>query len=556
MSHSPKPNFWKDNRFLVILLLIIFAIKLPFVFHGRWDAKFFVPYMTDETVVLGPMYSYIVSGNLDLAGLGRYYIPYLFNLLFPYFYFLFKILHLFTDKINPITVYEIIYYHSRIFVLICATMGAFFYVKLFKDIIRSRFYQAILLIFISLNSLFFLYSLYIKTDLIVWAFGAISMYYGFVFWKERTHTSYIKFYILSLLPVCFNYYGYIYFLNFILVSFIARPTPFIKNQTKLILIFVLSPLFWVTMNFEIILNLRLFVANLKQYLFAFLISSATKGLSGNPFLEGISEYSSFQFYLDYLKYHLAPPLFIFLAMSIFFCKCRNTYYRIIGSVFVIFFIHISLCTLRTDRLFLPIFIFAIFLVVYFFYFCHELIKKTKFKWLVLTLTIIFTVSVLGETIKLARSLHGEDTRYSLYKYFQKNLPEKSKIFFLHLTIAGAYSTAQRIGVENWKDFDLKIVPLPEKEKAVESLSLIKGYFVLSAIDLDILKDGKETKYYSEQYKALEELLARSSLVTCIDKINYAGQPFGPTWMIPNSLYGIHNPPLFVYKTVDYDVFKR
>jgi len=301
----------------------------------------------------------------------------------------------------------------------------------------------------------------------------------------------------------------------------------------------LSPLLWMAVNFEEILNL----SHLKQFLFGFLIPSGIKGV---PFLEGGNGYSSFQYYLDYLKYHLALPVFILLAMAIFFLKNRGTYYRIIGSIFVIFFIQISFSTYRTDRLFLPVFIFAIFLMVYFFYFCYGAIKKDKLKRLVSIALIIFAFSVLKETVILGKSLVGKDTRYTLYKYLQKKLPRESKIFFLHLTIKGAYSTAQRLGIENWREYKIRVVYLSGKKKLSEPLSLIKGYFVLSAVDFNILRE-----YYPEQYKALEKLLARSSQVTYMDKINYTRQPFGPTWMIPNSLYGIHNPPLFVYKTNNY-----
>jgi len=555
-ARSAYCSTFQADIYLKILLLVICAIKIPFIFHGKWDEEFFVPFMTDETVFLSPIYSYVTTGNFNLDGLCAAYPPFLFNILFPFFYLLFKILFLLTDEMRSVSIYEIIYYNSRMLVLLCATIGSLFYVKVFKDMIRSTFYQAVLLILINLNSLFFLYSGYLKTDELVWAFGAISIYFGLLFWKEPSRGNYIKFYLLSILPVCINYNGYIYFLNFIVVSFIVKSQPFIRNRVKLFLIFILAPLLWLVVNFELISRLSDVCGMLFRSLSDF-STQITKGrnVPEMPFLEGANGYSSFHYYLDYLRYHLISPIVIFCALLIFFLKNPNSYYRIVGAIFAIFFIHISFITFRTDRLFLPVFIFAILLIVYFFYFCHVIVSRTKLRWLIVAVTIVFTIFVLGETITLVKSWAGKDTRHHLYKYISKSLPTLSDIFFIHLTIAGAHSTAQRLNIDsrkefNTKEFNIKVIYLDEKEKAVDSLSALKGYFVLSSVDLDILKDNKETRYYSEQYKALQEVLKRSMRVTYIDRINYAGQPFGPTSMIPNSLYGIHNPPFFVYRTDD------
>ena len=46
------------------------------------------------------------------------------------------------------------------------------------------------------------------------------------------------------------------------------------------------------------------------------------------------------------------------------------------------------------------------------------------------------------------------------------------------------------------------------------------------------------------------------MIKIIDKINYFDEPFGPSWHIPNSLYGIHNPPLKVYITKEIENTKN
>ena len=252
----------KDEKTIIKIFIIIIAlVKLPFIFHGKWDNSFFVPYMTDETVILSPIYSYFTSGEIDIVNVGKYYPPFLFNLLFLYFYVIFKIIILFNSKIDPISAFEVIYYNSRFFVLLVSIIGSYYYVKLFKDIIRNRFFQIILLFLINLSSLFFIYSMWCKTDLVVWGLGIISMYYGLQYWNERSLINFRKFFIFSILPFCINYYGYIYFLNFIVVSIFCKSETQVNKRNHLKYILFISPLIFFILNFELIYIFRDRVSN-------------------------------------------------------------------------------------------------------------------------------------------------------------------------------------------------------------------------------------------------------------------------------------------------------
>jgi len=532
----------KSNNLLLVLILIIFAIKLPFIFHGKWDKDFFLPYMTDENCYSSPIHSLIASGKVNINDWMSHcaYPPFFLHLLLPYFVGLFKILLFFNVKLDLLTVYEIIYYNCRFFVLIIATIGSYFFVKLFDELIKSKFFQSLLLILINLSPLFFLYSTFIKADEIVWALGIISLYYGLIFWREKNLSNYKKFYVTSILPLLFAYNGYLYFLNFIFVSlFVIKKDLFYHKILFIFLGFICTPLIWIFANFEMFT---------KGGVLGFL--NSMRGMYGrlnsSPFMIGANGVSSFNFYTELIKANIANPIIILIALGLFIFKTKYTYFKIVTVVFGIFFTHLSLSAYRTDRIFLPIYIFFLFLVIYLLYFLYEKLRGNILKSFVIFLTILFTYSILSKTSLLANALASKDTRQAIFEYIYKHILRRSEISFIHLTTAGATSVSQRL-VTTGKEYKIKVIYIDEKEKANDLLSNLTGYFILSAIDYDILDDFKETSYYSEQYGALKELLERSEQVEYFDKINYQQKPFGP-FSVSSSLYGIHNPPLYLYRT--------
>ena len=528
---------------IIILLIAIFFIKLPFIFHGKWDSNFFVPYMTDETCYSGPIYSFIASGKIDSNGLfGCHYPPFLLNLLLPYFWALFKVLPIFFGKLSPTAIYEVIYYNSRFFVLILATIGSYFWVKLFKEEIKSKLFQIVLLLLVNLNVLFFLYSTFIKADEIMWALGIISLYCGLIFWRERSPSNYKKFFLMSILPLLVNYHGYIYFLNFILVSLIViRKEPSFNKKLFLFLSFICAPLIWAIANFE------MFAKNGISG-FLMILEETKKALASVPILIGANGYSSFNFYMDFTERNLTFPIIILAAFILFFFKTKSSYLKIVASIFAIFFVHLSLTAYRTDRAFLPVYTFFIFLLINLFHFFHEKFHKQIPRCLIAILTAFFAMWILGKTIILGVTLTTKDTRQNLYEYVQKNIPRRSEISFIHFTIAGAFSVSQKLSESN-KEFKQTMIYIDETKKAVEQLSNLKGYFILSVVDYDILEDFKETKYYSEQYLALKKLIDRSDQIAHFDKYKYWYKFFGPAKLL-DSFYGIHNPPLYLYRTKD------
>lgn len=534
----------KKDYLILIILVAIFFIKLPFIFHGSWDKTFFVPYMTDETCYSTTIYSFVISGKFEFNSwyLNCAYPPFILNLLLPYFWVLFKVLSIFWGKLNPTAIYEIIYYNSRFFVLILATIGSYFWVKLFKEEIKSKFFQIVLLLLVNLNALFFLYSTFIKADEIMWALGAISLYRGLLFWKERTSSNYKMFFATSVLPLLFGYTGYLYFLNFILVSLIViRKEHSFNKSLFFFLSFICAPLIWAIANFEIF-------ATSGIYGLLAVMKEIKSGLASLPILIGANGESSFNFYMDFTKRNLIFPIIILIAFILFIYKTKSTYLKIVACIFTIFFINLSLTAYRTDRAFLPIYTFFIFLLLNLLYFFYEKFNSRILKYLIVILTTFFAMWILGKTIILGATLTTKDTRQNLYEYVQKNIPRRSEISFIHFTIAGAFSVSQKLSEGN-KEFKETMIYIDKAEETVKQLSDLKGYFILSVVDYDILKDFKETKYYSEQYKALGELIERSDRIAYFDKNMYWFKFFGST-KSTDSLYVIHNPPLYLYRTKD------
>lgn len=527
------------------LLLAIFVLKLPYIFHGNWENKFFVTYMTDEVIFLSPIISYVLSGTLSLNKFLIFgYPPFLFNILYGFFHILFGILKVLNLQLSEIRIIEIIYYQSRLLVLIITVIGSYFYLKVFRELILSRFFQAVLLILINFNGLFFLYSTYLKTDDLVWALGAIAIYQGLVFWKNRTYSNYYKFGLLSLVPSLINYYGYIYLLFFALISIASSSLKknkenLVSIKSKFIFTFVPLPILWLLANFELIPK----IGEVAQYFFKF---ATSKNELFVPFFENIINYPSYLFYLDYLKFFLSPIALIIIGLLLF-VKKSNPFFRLLALSIVLFAMQLSIASYRTDRLFIPIYLFAIFLVVYLLSQVYSFFGKSKLRFIVALITLALVGPILVRTLILAKTLQGDDTRLTLYRYIQHEVPNKASITFLHNSIFGAYATSDYLKMNNSKMFDINVIDLTVGREN-ERLEEINGYFVVSAFDLDILRKFGSSPYYGKSLQETESLIARSKEVGFIDKINYHSEPFGPIDLFPNSLYGIQNPSLYLYKT--------
>lgn len=542
--HTNKILNFLKRKCLFILLIITFFIKLPFIFHGTWDNLFFTPYMTDETVYLSPIINYLSNGGkVELEGLlHSSYPPFIFNILFPFFKFLFAIFNFLNLKFNSIQTYQIVYYLSRLFVLSISTLGVYFYVKTFSEILKSKFFKVILLFIISFCPLIFFHSIYLKTDNLVWGVGAISFYLGLLFYKKPTISNYLMFFISALIPSAINYYGAIYFLHFGIISLLTFKNNFLKPIYKIILIIFVVPLIWLLLNFQLIFNTSILSFEISRY-----TTSISQKTSQVSILENLNNYSAFNFYIDYLNGYLISSVLILFAAIFFLIHVKKTYFRSIFFTLAIFFVHISIASYRTDRLFLPIFVFSLLLVIYSFDFLY--LKANRIgKPFMLLLSIIFALYLIRPIIKFAQHIPGKDTRQLAYEYIQKNLPARSKIYFPHSTIASAFNTAQRLSLENRPLFDVKIIDLGSTNPNIKELENLKGYFVISLEDYYVLEFNKNTDLYKNQYQALEQLISRSQEITTIDKINYSKDPFGPRKLFPNSLYGIHNPTLIIYKT--------
>jgi len=208
-----------------------------------------------------------------------------------------------------------------------------------------------------------------------------------------------------------------------------------------------------------------------------------------------------------------------------------------------------LSSYRTDRVLLPVYLFSIFLLINFLYLFYKRAHRQILKRSVIALAIILILLVVGKTSIFASTLIiTKDTRQDLYEYIEKNLPRRSKVFSVHLTIAGGFSVLQKLS-KSAKEFKGTVIYVNDKDRAVEALSTLEGYFILSAIDYDILDNFKETKYYSNQWKALEKLIERSDKIAYFEKIGYRLRLFGPL-KSSGSFYGIYNPPLSLYRTKD------
>lgn len=536
-------KFLKRN-YLFLLAVITFFIKLPFIFHGTWDNIFFTPYMTDETVYLSPIINNLSKGaDLELEGLlHSSYPPFIFNLLFPYFKALFIIFNFLSLKLNLIQINQIVYYNSRLFVLIITTLGTYFYVKTFSEILKSKLYKVFLLFVISFSPLIFFHSIYLKTDNLVWGIGAISLYLGLNFYKKPTLSKYLYFFFSALLPSIINYYGAIYFLHFAFITILTFKNNFLKSIYKIGFIIFIAPLFWLLLNFQLIFNANILSFEISRY-----TTSISEKTSKVSILENLNNYSAFNFYLDYLNGYLVS-YFLALFVAVFFLiKIKNNYFRSLFFTLTIFFVQISVASYRTDRLLLPIFVFLLSLVIFLFDFLY--FKSKKALRLVLPfVSIIFVLYIIGPTIKFAQYIPNKDTRQLAYEYIQQNLPIGSNIYIPHLTIASAFNTGQRLSLENHPLFDIKIIDLSHYDSSAKGLDNIKGYFILSLEDYNVIQLNKNTDLYKNQYQSLEKLISRSQEIVRIDRINYFKNPFGPRNLFPNSLYGIHNPSLIIYKT--------
>ncbi len=528
------------------LFFVIFILKLPFIFHGNWENNFFVTYMTDEVVFLSPIISHVHSGSLSLNEFLIFgYPPFLFNVLYGLYSLLFGILKIMSIQLSEIRTLEIIYYGGRLLVLTATVTGSYFFLKVFRELIPSRFYQGLLIILINFNGLFFLYSTYLKTDNLVWAMGAIAIYQGLVFWKNRNRVNYYKFGLFSLIPSLINYYGYIYILFFALISIVSS-TPKNKEisipiKSKLIFTLVILPILWLLANFEL-------APKIIEVVYYFIKFATSKNELFVPFFENINNYPSYIFYFDYLKFFLTPILLIFIGLLLFMKK-TNLYFKLLCLTMVLFFLQLSTASYRTDRLFIPIYIFAILLVVYLLSQIYNFLLKSKLRFVVALISLALAGPILARTLLLAKTLQGEDTRLTLYKYIQQEVPEKASLTFLHNSIFGAYATSDYLKRNNSKMFDIRVIDLTVGREN-ERLKEIGGYFIVSAFDLDILRKFGNTPYYGRSFQETTDLIARSKEVSFVDKINYHSEPFGPIDLFPNSLYGIQNPPLLIYKTND------
>lgn len=530
----------KNNRLLIIILIIIFLVKLPFIFHGRWNKDLLIPYMTDETLYANPLFSLALSDKVDLNGLVLSYLPAFYNLLAPVIILSVTIFSVFNQNVSLAQVQQMVIFVSRILVLIISVIGSYFWIKLLQNIIKSRFYQIILLLLINFNILFFLYSELIKTDVVVWAFGSASLYFGYRYWQKTSLKNYILFFLTSVLPVMFAYYGYIYYLTFLIVSlltFFRKGAVEKKLWIFFLSTFILTPLVWGMVNFQIFTELGW------QSITRRLIVEVTRqGLAKIPILEGANNYPSILFYHDYLAGNAKIlPFLVIVSLILYLYTCRNNYFRLVACVFLLFFGHLSISAYRTDRVFLPSFLFSLTLIVYLFYYLSTRFQKQTVKIIVAILVLVLSGNIIGRTVIMATTMTTVDTRHELYNYINTDIPRRSSIAFLHLTTGGAIATAQQLA-GNIREYTIKAINLDDNEKASEELISWQGYFVLSAIDYDILDNFQNTVYYSQQYQAVKQLIAKSVEVVVFDKYDYYSEPFGirnPA----NSSYGIHNPPL-------------
>lgn len=533
------------KRFLLVLLIAIFIFKLPLIFHGNWENKVFVPYMTDEVVILSTITTFFTKGVFTLSKFLTFgYPPFLFNILFGYFFLVFRGLKYLQITLPDIEMIKIIYYQGRLIVLLASLIGSYYYTKIFREYISSRFYLALLLILINLNGLFFLYSTYMKTDVLIWGMGGIALYSGLIYWKNRNFYNYIKFGLLSLVPLLINYYGYWYLIFFILVSVVASirnkdRADKVRIRSKLFFTTIILPAIWLLGNFELVPK----IIEVARY---FLKFATNKDELFVPFLENINNYPSYRYYFDYLRHFLSPLLLVLVGAILFFKK-SGTFLRLLAASIAIFALQISIISYRTDRLFLPVYIFAMVLVTYLFSQVYTFFSKSKVRIIVIGLTLILMGPVLIKSLFLFKTLPGEDTRLILYKYIQNELPSGSSITVLHNSIFGAHATGQYLQTNNQKLYRLETLDLTiDNEK--ERVPNVRGYFIVSSFDLDILKKYADTPYYGKSFKVVNDLINRSKKIILVDKINYEKEPFGPVDLLPNSLYGIQNPPLYVYVT--------
>jgi len=529
---------------ITISLLILFLFKIPFLFHGTWDNKFFTPYMTDANVIMSPIFSYLTAGTLNLGESLKAYPPLTFNLLFFPFYLLSKTIPTLFSAGDPIKTYQIIYYTSRIFVAFITTLGIYFYIKTFSELIKSKAYQWLLAFFVSLTPLIFIYSLYVKTDNLVWATGAITLFTGLKFHRQQTKKNFFVFLFFSILPMAINYYGVLYFLIFVLVNLTTLKSNFMPIYQRILLIIFATPLVWFTLNFELLFNFSIILNKLPYYT----ISLAQNNMR-IPYLEGANGYSAFSYYLQYLNTYLAPPILILVATTLFLLKTKGSYFKTISFGFLLFFAYMSIAGYRTDRLFLPIFIFFGTTLIYSLYFIYSKIDK-KLKAPILLLSLAFVVYHLWPTINFARFLPGKDTRQLAYDYIRQNIPVRSQIHVPYLTIASAFNIGQRLSLDEDSWFKVFIYNLDHDQFDPQALNSLQGYFILSTDDYNVLKQNSNTDLYNDQYRLLNTLIGRSEVVTVIDKVGYSNNPLKDSSLYPNSLYGIHNPALTIYKTND------
>lgn len=552
--------FW-ENAFLKWTLFAIFLVKLPFIFHGYWSADVFAPYMTDETVTIAPLQHYLFNHGKTIADMVAFDISYppLFEYgLAFYFKIVFEVLSFFEVSLTrEFLYYEFLYYNTRIFVLICMVIGSYYYVKAFDGIFRSRFFQLILLILLNFQVLFFLQGQYVKHDGLVWGLGAISIYFGRIFYEEKSLKSYYYFFISSLLPVLFMVYGFIYFLFFIAISFWAMKRVLIPKYVPIILFTVATPALWLLANYHVS-HLELAARIFSRYVpltdflnLSSLETASTWATDENLWLKGAGTEPPVIFYQQYLDSLVLPVLLIIPAIGYFFYK-GNIFYKIYIATHVIFFIVLVLADYRTDRLLMPIISFVYVAVLFFFNGFKDFRNLRLAKVGTYFLIFSYTVLVGQKTFAYASSLMSRDSRQSLLFHINESLPENSRIGFIHFSIcAPSTFLTYPMTLPDAKKFDLSTFYLESSDpKKLKELQAFQGYFAMCLTDFEVLKKFKTFPRYSQSFQALSELLDRSKLVKEFDELGFMSDKFGPRDMVPNYIYILRSAPLALFKTND------